>query len=474
MSNLIPDSPCAVCINYRFLLPRLLNDVLPMTNSDIKKTFILDTNVILHDSACINNFAEHDIVIPITVLEELDQFKKGNQTVNFHAREFVRALDALSANKLFNGGVLIGPDKGRVSVKLEQMLHEDLRQHFPAASKPDHQILNIGYHLAKEDHSRHWILVTKDVNLRMKAKAIGLMAEDYTTDHVKDIGALYTGSRCLEGMEHGLIESLYSAPDGLDAECLDLETPLVANEFMILRNGKKSVLARNAGQQKRIYKIQRRSIYGISPRNAEQSFAVHALCDPDIPLVSISGKAGTGKTLLALASALEQRTSYRQIMLARPIVPLSNKDIGFLPGDIQSKIGPYMQPLYDNLAVIRNQFPDQSEMSQLPGRLLEEKKLIIEPLAYIRGRSLVKMYVIVDEAQNLTPHEVKTIITRAGEQTKIVFTGDIHQIDHPYLGSHSNGLSYLIEKMRGQPLYAHINLEKGERSELAMLASELL
>jgi PhoH-like ATPase len=215
-------------------------------------------------------------------------------------------------------------------------------------------------------------------------------------------------------------------------------------------------------------------VYGITPRNAEQSFAIHALCNPQVPLVTISGKAGTGKTLLALAAALEQRAQYRQIMLARPIVPLSNKDIGYLPGDIQSKISPYMQPLYDNLAVIRSQFPEQSEMSLLIGRLLDDKKLVIEPLAYIRGRSLVKMYMIVDEAQNLTPHEVKTIITRAGEQTKIIFTGDIHQIDHPYLDSHSNGLSHLIEKMRGQPIYAHINLEKGERSELAMLASELL
>ncbi|MBV5276726.1 PhoH family protein, partial [bacterium] len=245
-------------------------------------------------------------------------------------------------------------------------------------------------------------------------------------------------------------------------------------EYLIVRNGKKSVLATFSPGPATLCKINRKTVYGITPRNAEQSFAIHALCNAQVPLVTISGKAGTGKTLLALAAALEQRGHYRQIMLARPIVPLSNKDIGYLPGDIQSKIGPYMQPLYDNLAVIRSQFSEQSEMSQLLDRLLDDKKLIIEPLAYIRGRSLVKMYMIVDEAQNLTPHEVKTIITRAGEQTKVVFTGDIHQIDHPYLDSQSNGLSHLIEKMQGQPLYAHINLEKGERSELAMLASELL
>ena len=445
-----------------------------MTSSSSPKTFILDTNVILHDSACINHFQEHDVVIPITVLEELDHFKKGNQTLNFHAREFVRALDSLSAGKLLNGGVRIGPDKGRVSIKLEQAIHEDLRLHFPAASKPDHQILNIGYHLVKGDPSRRYVLVTKDVNLRMKAKSVGLMAEDYTTDHVKNIGGLYTGCRRLEEVDSELIEALHRDPLGVPVESLSGHGELLANEYLILRNSRKSVLATHHQGDRRLAKIHRATVYGITPRNAEQSFAVHALCNPEIPLVTVSGKAGTGKTLLALAAALEQRSRYRQIMLARPIVPLSNKDIGYLPGDITSKIGPYMQPLYDNLAVIRGQFSEQSEMGQILGRLQEEKRLIIEPLAYIRGRSLVKMYMIVDEAQNLTPHEVKTIITRAGEGTKVVFTGDIHQIDHPYLDTLSNGLSHLIEKMRGQRLYAHVNLEKGERSELAMLASELL
>ncbi|MBM9536099.1 PhoH family protein [Desulfobulbus alkaliphilus] len=441
----------------------------------MKKTFILDTNVILHDSTCINNFQEHDVVIPITVLEELDHFKKGNQSLHFHAREFVRTLDSLSARKLLNGGVHIGPGKGMVSIKLEQTLHHDLQHHFPATpGKPDHQILNIGYHLAQAQASRRFVLVTKDVNLRMKAKAIGLMAEDYTTDHVKDLNTLYTGCRCLEEVDTELIEALHHEPRGIDPGPLQCNPPPVTNEFLIVRNGKKSVLARFNSRDGRLHRINRKTVCGILPRNAEQSFAVHALCNPEVPLVSISGKAGTGKTLLALAAGLEQLSLYRQIMLARPIVPLSNKDIGYLPGDIQSKISPYMQPLYDNLAVIRNQFSEQSEMGQSLGRLLEDKKLIIEPLAYIRGRSLIKKFMIIDEAQNLTPHEVKTIITRVGEQSKVVFTGDIHQIDHPYLDSQSNGLSHLIEKMQGQALYAHVNLEKGERSELAMLASDLL
>ena len=300
------------------------------------------------------------------------------------------------------------------------------------------------------------------------------MAEDYTTDHVKDVGGLYTGCSLLEEVNPALIDSLHTSEEGVSNKELPKEITLYPNEYLILRHGKQSVLATNQAATGTLHKVEKKSVYGITPRNAEQTFAVHALCNPECPLVTLSGKAGTGKTLLALAAALEQRSQYRQIMLARPVVPLSNKDIGYLPGDIQSKIGPYMQPLYDNLAVIRNQFADQSDMNQLLGRLLDEKKLIIEPLAYIRGRSLVKMFLIVDEAQNLTPHEVKTIITRAGEQTKVVFTGDIYQIDHPYLDTLSNGLSHLIEKMQGQRLYSHINLEKGERSELAMLASELL
>lgn len=446
-----------------------------MTKQNKRKTFILDTNVILHDSSCIRHFDEHDIIVPITVLEELDHFKKGNQSVNFHARQFVRSLDDLSSNKLFNGGVSLGEGKGRLSIKLEQEPHPELRRHFPASSKPDHRILNICYHLYKEDRTQSFILVTKDVNLRMKARAVGLMAENYITDHVKDLGALYTGTRIIDDSPFGLIDELHSNQE-ISANDLDLprDEALTSNEFIILREANKSALTSYHSGENKIQLVHKQKVCGIKPRNAEQTFAVHALCNTGAPLVTISGKAGTGKTLLALASALEQRKHYRQIMLARPVVPLSNKDLGFLPGDIQSKIGPYMQPLYDNLAVIRSQFDEKSKMHRKLHDLLEEKKLIIEPLAYIRGRSLVKMYIIIDEAQNLTPHEVKTVITRAGENTKIVFTGDVHQIDHPYLDSQSNGLSYLIEKMRGQHLYSHITLQKGERSTLSMLASELL
>lgn len=443
-----------------------------------KKIFILDTNVILHDSSCIHNFAEHDIIIPITVLEELDQFKKGSQIINYHAREFVRELDRLSTDKLFNGGMHIGEGKGRISIRLEKDVHPDLRSNFPNVDKEDHRILNIAYHISQEKKDHAVILVSKDVNLRMKARSVRLMAEDYTTDCVSDPAHLYSGCRYQEDIPSELIERLYGEDGELPGEELTAEKPLRPNEYLVLRNGKKSALAtyvRGPAENRFVFRrVQKVSVYGIIPRNAEQSFAIHALLNPEVKLVSISGKAGTGKTLLALAAALETRSQFRQILLTRPIMPLSNKDIGYLPGDIQSKIKPYMQPLYDNLHVIRGQFPEKSEMSQRIQRMVDEEKLAIEPLAYIRGRSLVKMYLIVDEAQNLTPHEVKTIITRAGEGTKIVFTGDINQIDHPYLGISSNGLSTLIDKMQGQGIYAHIDLRKGERSELAELASNIL
>ncbi len=438
-----------------------------------KKVFVLDTNVLLHDSASIRQFAEHDVVIPITVLEELDQFKKGNGSLNFHAREALRALDALSADQLFDGGIRIGPRLGKLSVKLEQEFHRAVAANF-SPGNADHQILNIAYLQAKRRPDRRVILVTKDVNLRMKARSIGLQAEDYTTDHVRDITSLYRGYRVAESVPEEVIRRLYAAPHAAEPRSLRLDEDLRPNEYLILRNGKLSALARFDAVTGSLRHIEKASAYGILPRNAEQTFALDALTNDDVQLVTMTGKAGTGKTLLALAGALERRKGYRQIFMARPIVPLSNKDVGFLPGDIRSKLDPFMQPLYDNLGVIQNQWAETDVRHKKIRELREQEKLVIEALSYIRGRSLVKIYFIVDEAQNLTPHEVKTIITRAGEGTKVILTGDIFQIDHPYLDSQSNGLSHLIEKMQGQPIYAHVNLEKGERSHLAELASNLL
>lgn len=449
------------------------NPGLETSSEQRRKVFVLDTNVILHDSTCIYQFEEHDIVVPMTVLEELDQFKKGNASLNYHAREFVRALDSLSGDRLFDGGVPIGEGAGRISVKLDRSFHPDLVHAF-AAEKSDHRILNTAYRMAREDGVEQAVLVTKDVNLRMKAKAIGLPAEDYFSDHVQDVTALYRGHRLQEGVAGDLIHRLYQAPGEVPAADLSVESPLTPHEYLILRNGRDSALATFDPVHDQIRRLDKVGAYGIVPRNAEQTFALHALLDVDIPLVTMTGKAGTGKTLLALAAALERRKFYRQILVARPVVPLGNRDIGYLPGDISSKLDPYMQPLHDNLSVIQNQFPTTDTKHRRISKFLEEEKLVIEPLSYIRGRSLVKTYFIVDEAQNLTPHEVKTIITRAGEGSKVVFTGDIFQIDHPYLDSESNGVSHLIEKMQGQNLYAHINLEKGERSRLAELASDLL
>ncbi len=441
--------------------------------TEVRKTFVLDTNVILHDSTCIYHFDEHDIVIPITVIEELDRFKKGKDILNCNAREFLRALDTLTGDHIFNGGVPVSEGQGRISVFLESQFHDKVQANF-ASTKADHHILNAAYHIATEKGFDQVVLVSKDVNLRMKAKSVGLTAENYRSDHVQNLSELYRGKSVLENVDGHLIDHLYQAPYEIAVDALVTENELRANEFLILRNGRKSALGVYDEAQQKVLRVENRVGFGIRPRNAEQAFALSALLNRDIPLVTMSGKAGTGKTLLALAAALETKRHYRQIFVARPVVPLSNKDLGYLPGDVNSKLDPYMQPLHDNLSVIRNQLAQDTTRSQRIQELLEDGKIVITPLSYIRGRSIVKTFFIVDEAQNLTPHEIKTIITRAGEGTKIVFTGDIYQIDHPYLDSHSNGLSYLIEKMKGERLYAHVNLEKGERSDLSDLATRLL
>lgn len=437
-----------------------------------KKYFVLDTNVILHDHDCLFQFADNDVVIPITVLEELDNFKKGNESIHYQAREFVRVIDTLDGGKLFEGGVKISKDLGKLHVMLNPPFHPDLSTSFDP-TKADHQILNTAYTLFVMHKRRNVILVTKDVNLRTKAKAIGLPAQDYATDKVKDIETLYKGKRALLDLPQNLVDRLI-ADGSLDYDLLPIDTPLVPNEYLLLRGPKKSALACFNHSTFKLRKVEKVNAYGIKPRNAEQAFALDALLNPDIQLVTISGKAGTGKTLLALAASLELNADFQMIYLARPVVPLSNKDLGFLPGDIKSKLDPYMQPLFDNLSVIKGLFPKQSPENELINVLQHDEKLKINALSYIRGRSLSKTFFIIDEAQNLTPHEVKTIITRAGEGTKIVLTGDVFQIDHPYLDAQSNGLSYLIEKMQGQEIYAHITLEKGERSHLAELASNLL
>ena len=434
-----------------------------------KKIFVLDTNVILHDATCIQNFEDNEVVIPISALEELDQFKRGNEQIHYNAREFLRLLDELSIDS--NSNELNQPD-GKIKVVVNHNWHPDVEKTFKEDC-PDHRIINCAFKLHEENLDKQLVLVSKDTNMRLKARSLGLMAEDYTTDTIEDVNHIYPGNRLIENVSSEEIDMIYNA-DGVDFKNLESIQKPVPNENYILRNGQKSVLAYFDPFEKEITQINNLNAYGITPRNAEQSFALNMLLDERIHLITLSGKAGTGKTLLALACALERRKRFRKIFLARPIVPLSNKDLGFLPGDIHSKLDPYMQPLFDNLSVIRHQFKSNEKRAQRINEMLEEEKLLITPLAYIRGRSLQKSFFIVDEAQNLTPHEIKTIITRAGEGTKVVFTGDIHQIDHPYLDKKSNGLTYLISRMKGQNVFAHITLEKGERSDLAELASNLL
>ena len=443
------------------------------SNKD-RKIFVLDTSVILYTHNSIMNFAEHDVVIPITVLEELDQFKKGNDTKNFEAREFIRLLDKLSQDHMIHEWTpLNGKTKGNFKVLMNPDNNLNANIIF-GEEKNDHKILNAALYLKQHEKERKVILVSKDINLRLKAKSLDILAEDYETGKIKNIVELEnTGKYLLEDMDPQAINTLYER-GSIEAKIILGNRKRKANAFYILKSQKQSVLAYYNTDENILSRVDKQLAYNIKPRNAEQTFALHAILNPRIKLVSIQGVAGTGKTLLALAGALEQRREYKQIFLARPIVPLSNKDIGYLPGDIKSKLNPYMEPLWDNLKFIQNQYKETDKEYQKITELVNQEKLVIQPLAYIRGRSLSNIFFIVDEAQNLTPHEIKTIISRAGENTKIVFTGDVFQIDTPYLDAQSNGLSYLIDRVKDHPLYAHVKLEKGERSELANLANELL
>jgi len=439
-----------------------------------KKIFVLDTSVIIYDHMAAKSFKEHDVVIPITVLEELDNFKKGNDTKNFAAREFTRYIDKISIGNTLQDWINInGKGHGMIKIEMHQDSKVDAERVF-GERKADHRILNTALYVSEHYPDRKVVMVTKDINLRIKAKSLNLNAEDYETGKIKDVNEqLYTGRSEIAKVPSELINEIYEKGFCESAALLKKQKPK-SNHFYVLKNGSKSVLASYSPSKDIIERVKKVTAFGINPRNAEQAFALDAILNPAIKLVSLQGVAGTGKTLLSLAGALEQRKDFHQIYLARPIVPLSNKDIGYLPGDIKSKLNPYMEPLWDNLKYIKNQFNERDREYKQISEMVEHEKLVVCPLAYIRGRSLSDVFFIVDEAQNLTPHEVKTIISRAGENTKIIFTGDIYQIDTPYLDSQSNGLSYLIDKLKDQNLYAHITLEKGERSELANLANEFL
>lgn len=439
------------------------------------KIFVLDTNVILHNNRAIYAFQENDIVIPITVLEELDKFKKGESDLSWNSRQFARELDSLMGDTIPTDGIPLGKHFGKLFVKNHTPYPEIVKNSF-AEQIPDHRILATALIVKNENPDRQVIMVTKDINMRMKAKSIGLVAQDFESDKIRDLGRIEEGVRIYDNIDITYINKLYAkntSNNTITPEEIGLKR-MTTHEYFVLSNGKTSVMAYYNPLNNQISQVKKYHVSGIEPRNSEQAFALHALMNDDIKLIALTGTAGTGKTLLALAAALEQNEKFDQILLARPIVALGNKDLGYLPGGEREKVKPYMLPLFDNLQVIKQNLRNNGAKINMIDGMLKDGSLEISPLAYIRGRSLSHVFFIVDEAQNLTPHEVKTIITRAGEGTKIVFTGDIQQIDSPYLDTFSNGLSHLSTKMKGQQLFAHMNLIKGERSELAELASKLL
>ena len=442
------------------------------------KIFVLDTNVILHDYRAIRKFQDNDIVIPVAVIEELDRFKKGNDALAYNARGFVRTLDRLSDKKLFyKSGVEIGKGLGTIKVELNHPFPEELRNCFRDDIQ-DHRIIATAMWVRDNNPDRFVALVTKDINMRLKAKAVGMEVQDYLTDRLEEerFDQAFKEVQTVENLPAEALQELaYGPACTLDRKYLGEKKPRANQLFrFVWEQGQTATLGRYDAARDCVVLVRSREAYGIRPRNDEQKFALDACLNPAIKLVSLTGGAGTGKTLLALASALEQESEFDQIILSRPAVILGNQDLGFLPGDQKSKMTPFVQPLMDNLDVIRNCFKPGSRQALKIDSMLKDEKLLISPLAYIRGRSLGKVFFIIDEAQNLTPHEVKTIITRAGEGTKIVFTGDIQQIDQPYLDQWSNGLTHLGDKMSGQTLFEHVNLRKGERSQLSEIAARLL
>lgn len=443
------------------------------------KIFVLDTNVILHDHRAIRKFQDNDLVIPVAVIEEADKFKKGTDALAFNARGFMRDLDRISEGRPFGKeGIRIGNGMGRIKVEPNHPFPPEFADLFKDDTQ-DHRILATAMWVRDSNPGTFVALVTKDVNLRIKAKSAGMMVQDYLTDKVEE-ARIENSQREVQNLtlSSQLLQELAYGPEtSIEWKAVCDKKPKPNQLYRFNWEGSRGdapVVARYDADRDRIVLVKTREAYGIRPRNDEQKMALDALMNRKVDLVALTGGAGTGKTLLALAAALEQERDYEQIIISRPTVILGNQDIGFLPGDQKTKMGPFLQPLMDNLNVIKSIFKPTSREAQRIESMLTQEKLIIEPLAYIRGRSLGKCYFIIDESQNLTPHEVKTIITRAGEGTKMVFTGDIFQIDQPYLDQWSNGLTHLSQKLDGQKIFQHVFLRKGERSPLADLAAKLL
>ena len=440
----------------------------------MRKAFILDTNVLLFDPQAIFKFGNNDVIIPIVVVEEIDRFKRDMSENGRHARQFSRLIDGMRKDGELSKGVKL-PNGGLLSVELGS--HLPLPMELPM-DKADNRILGLVISLKKDQPRRPVVFVTKDVNLRIKADALGITAEDYEPASVEP-DQLYSGTITLN-VDATLIDEFYAQKR---IQIKEVSQPLKANQYLIIKdsiNPTHTAMGRYSKDLDCIVPLIKpaEGLWGIFPKNAEQSFAVDALLNDDIKLVSLVGKAGTGKTLLAIAAGLAKTVDegvFHRLLVSRPVFPLG-KDIGFLPGDIEEKLNPWMQPIYDNIDFLFGSTGAKGRRGAGKGcqELMNQGLLQIEPLTYIRGRSIPQQYMIVDEAQNLTPHEIKTIITRAGDNTKIVLTGDSYQIDNPYVDSANNGLVYLVERFKEEVISAHVTLSKGERSILSELASNLL
>ncbi len=438
-----------------------------------RKNFILDTNVLLHDPRSIYSFEDNNVIIPIYVIEELDQFKKDLSELGRNARMVARYLDSFRAEGSLAEGVAL-PNGGQLRVLFTD---RELPASMADGNLMDNRILAVAIDLKEKEPDTQVVFITKDTNLRIRADALGLNAADYDTERV-EITELYSGfAEALVPAE--VVDQMYRPGAEVDAPP-DLQ--LFPNQFVLLKdaaNPSHTAMGRLSASRGKIVPLIRQvkeGVWGIRPRNMEQSFCLDLLLNDELKLVTIVGKAGTGKTLLAIAAGLQKTTEesvYQKLLVSRPIFPLG-RDIGYLPGDVEQKLNPWMQPIFDNVEFLMNLSRADKKAGRGYHELIDLGILEIEPLTYIRGRSIPGQYIIVDEAQNLTPHEVKTIITRVGDNTKIVLTGDPFQIDNPYVDSTNNGLIHVVNRFKAEKIAGHITMTKGERSALAELAANLL
>ena len=442
----------------------------------MKKNYVLDTNVLLHDPRALFQFEDNDVIVPIYVIEEIDNFKRDLSELGRNARQVSRLLDGFRVKGSLTEGVRLqegeGPELGRLRVLFTQ---KELPREFLNSHLTDNRILAVAMDVKERESTVRTVFITKDSNLRIRADALGVPSEDYEGDRTDDTDELYQGAREID-VDRAHIDAFYKDGD------VATDEKLPPNEFVLLRDRESpshTALSRFDQAKQRfvpLIKIGKEGVWGVRPRNKEQSFALDLLLNDEIKLVTIVGKAGTGKTLMAIAAGLHKTMEeqvFHKVLVSRPIFPLG-RDIGYLPGDVEQKLSPWMQPIFDNVELLMGLSRADKKAGRSYRELVDLGIVAIEPLTYIRGRSIPNQYIIVDEAQNLTPHEVKTIITRVGDNTKIVLTGDPYQIDNPYVDATNNGLVHVVNKFKGERLAGHIALNKGERSALAELAANIL